>query len=480
MRSSSVSLSGTGRNERGEKMGVLKTVQLHTRSRHVFAPVETLASAKERLLAEAVDLGDVVSRPLLVRRNSTSAPLSPLLDAPKPIPLPVSPPEFDQDAEEVQVSFNPVEREAKFKRPTTQSVTPPPSENDYIATLLTCQDESSTSIVKDTIDRMLQDPSSQNVNHFNAGLRALHVTRRPGDPLTHIVRLYNAMLDKSVVPNVETYETLILALTARDYEVHHAILAIESKLKNDFPLFGRVETPVNVAIFKSRLNRLRLEDNFGSAMSLFEGVIAVKGTYSLYPGTFTQLIRSCAFHSNVSAAVHVFAQLERRRKPIDHPVYRNMIIAFSNVRMIKQAEEIFGEFLKPRFSVKSFPKSVDETYHLHSNRHEQIKVWNAMIEAYFRAEMPDKAVELLERMLASTAGDNFGPNDIPIITPSTFKVVLAGFFKSGDPSSALSWFERLLAQKESATSSYEGLGGAPTSEKKLANASGKECKLDCK
>ena len=460
MRSSSVSLSGTGRNERGEKMGVLKTVQLHTRSRHVFAPVETLASAKERLLAEAVDLGDVVSRPLLVRRNSTSAPLSPLLDAPTPVPLPVIPPVYDRDADEVTVSFNPVPK----SKPTTQSVTPPPT-NDYIATLLSCEGESSASIVKDTIEIMLQDPFVQDVDHFNAGLRALYVTRRIGDPLTHIIRLYNAMLDKSVVPNIQTYETLILALTNRDFEVHHAILSIESKLADKHPLFGRVETAINTSILESRLRRLKLEDNFGSAMSLFEGVLAAKGTNSMYLGAFTQLIRSCAFRANVSAAVHVFAQLERRRITIDHPVYRNMIVAFSNARMIKQAEEIFTEFLKPRFSVKSFPRSgsphVDRGYHLHSNRHEQIKVWNAMIEAYFRAEMPDKAVGLLGRMLASTATNDFGPNDIPIVTPSTFKVVIAGFLRGGDTPSALSWFERLLEQKDSATDHYQGLGGAP-------------------
>ena len=468
IRSSSVSLSGTGRNERGEKMGVLKTVQLHTRSRHVFAPVETLASAKERLLAEAVDLGDVVARPLLVRRNSTSAPLSPLLDESIPVPLPTPPPELDQAPEELpQVTFAPPVIEATSTPPTTEPVTPPPSptkpleneEDEYIATFSSCKDEESASIVKETIQRMLKDPSPPKLARFNAGLRALHHTRRPGEPLSNIIILYNAMLDASVVPDVETYETLILALTSRDFEVHYAISSLESKLNRKHLLFGRAESSIHIDVINKRLEKLKAEDNFGSAMSLFESVLAVKGINDFYPGAFAHLIRSCSFHSNVHAAIHVFAQLERRKKPIDYPVYRNMITTFSNAKMIKQAEQIFSEFLKPRKRKKSPP--FDAVYTPHNNRGEQIKVWNAMIEAYFSAGMPDKAIELLERMLASTAGNKFGPNDTPIVTPSTFKVVIVGFIKSGDISSALAWFERLLAQKESVARSYDGLGGAP-------------------
>lgn len=458
MRSSSVSLSGTGRNERGEKMGVLKTVQLHTRSRHVFAPVETLASAKERLLAEAVDLGDVVSRPLLVRRNSTSAPLSPLLDASVLEPLPTPPPELDQAFDE---PITPPENESTSTSSTTQLATPPPSpekssQEDYVATFLLCQTEDSATTVMNAIRRMLQDPTPPKLEHFNAGLRALNRTRRRGEPLTSTIRLYNAILDASVVPNVETYECLILALTSRDFEVHHAIMALESKLKDEYLFY--YESTEDIAVAKRRLERLKAEDNFGSAMSLFESVLAVKGVNCLYWGAFTALIRSCAYHCNVKAAIHVFAQMERRKtRAIDQPAYRYMIMVFSNAQMIQQAEQIFHEFLKNPNSEKYTPPA----NYLHNNRREQTKVWNTMIGSYFRAGMPDKAIELLERMLASTAGDEFGPQDIPIVTPSTFTAVVTGFIESGDIPSALAWFERLLAQKEAVTHSYEGLGGAP-------------------
>jgi len=468
MRSSSVSLSGTGRNERGEKMGVLKTVQLHARSRHVFAPVETLASAKERLLAEAVDLVVPVSRPLLVRRNSTSAPLSPLLNASTPpVPLPTPPPELDQTPEKPPTATftSPInEPTSTFTDPAAvQTVTPPPTPSnssitdEYVAKFSSCEKEESASIVADIVQKMLQEPTPPRLEQFNAGLRALLRTRRSGEPLTNIVRLYNDMLDASVVPNIETYETLILALTARDFEVHHAIMSLELRLKNR-PLLGRWES-TNSALAETRLEKLRTEDNFGSAMSLFESVLAINGIKSLSKGAFATLIRSCAFHCSVDAAIHVFAQMERKDKTIDYPVYRYMILTFSNARMVRHAEEIFNEFLKGRPIEKSY--SIYTANYLHSNRREQVKVWNTMIETYFRAGMPDKAIELLERMLASTAGDQYGPKDTPVATPSTFTAVITGFIQSGDISSALTWFDRLLAQKQAAANPFEGLGGAP-------------------
>ena len=464
MRSSSVSLSGTGRNERGEKMGVLKTVQLHARSQHVFAPVETLASAKERLLAEAVDL-DPVSRPLLVRRNSTSAPLSPLLDASaQPVPLPTPPPELAQTPEKQSLTPPVNEQTSTYTDPAAvQTLTPPPtpktsSPDEFITKFNSCDKEDSASIVADTLRKMLQQPTPPRLEQFNAGLRALLRTRRSGEPLTNIIHLYNDMLDASVLPNIETYETLIIALTARDFEVHHAIMSLELRLKNR-PLLGRWES-TNAASTEPRLAKLREEDNFGSAMSLFESVLAINGVNSLSKGVFATLIRSCAFHSNVDAAIHVFAQMERRERIIDYPIYRYMILTFSNARMVQHAEEIFKEFLKGRRPIEKSNSTFPASY-LHNSRREQVKVWNTMIEAYFRADMPDKAVGLLQRMLASTAGDQFGPKDTPVATPSTFTAVITGFIQSGDISSALTWFDRLLAQKQAAANPFEGLGGAP-------------------
>jgi pentatricopeptide repeat protein len=141
-----------------------------------------------------------------------------------------------------------------------------------------------------------------------------------------------------------------------------------------------------------------------------------------------------------------------------------MILTFGHAQMIQHAEEIFKDFLNPETSKKfvtSFLGRDRDQTHLHNNRREQVKVWNYMIQAYFLSRMPDKAIELLERMLASTSGDRFEPDAIPAVTPSTFKMVLVGFIDAGDISRALDWFERLLAQKQSVSGPFESLGGAP-------------------
>lgn len=74
-----------------------------------------------------------------------------------------------------------------------------------------------------------------------------------------------------------------------------------------------------------------------------------------------------------------------------------MISKFSNAKMIKLAEEIFNAVLESSPIEKCLVRFPAK--YLHNNRHNQFKVWNTMIERYFRAGLSDGAVELLERML---------------------------------------------------------------------------------
>ncbi|KAF8164793.1 hypothetical protein B0H34DRAFT_212843 [Crassisporium funariophilum] len=462
MRSSSVSLTGTGRNERGEKMGVLKTVQLHARSNHAFAPVETMASAKERLLSDSVAIEDSGSRPLLIRRNSTSAPLSPLLNASElPPPSPPTPPLELRNKRDRRASVTSAapSKDEKPPAPTQQTATPPPSPKDvakdfYVGKFdgFAHQDADQ---VHEYVQRLLTTVEKPSVEQFNAALRALNRSRQDGEALVNIIRLYNKMLDKSVVPNVVTYETLIYALTTRDMEVHQAIVSLEVRLKQR-PLVERFDT-TSAELDNQRITKLKEEDNFGSAMSLFESILAIGGREKLHADVFTHLLRSCAFHANVDAAIHVFAQLERNsHMHIDYSVYRYMIAAFSKSGRIEQAEEIFSEFLKgyKKGRIRLYPMKA-----LHVGRREQLKVWNTMMEAYFRAEMPDKAVGILERMLSSKAGNEYAPDDVPVVTSSTFTTVITGFLQAGDIQSALTWFDRLLVQPQAGANPYEGIGG---------------------
>ena len=460
IRSSSVSLTVAGRAERGETMGVLKTIQIHARARHAFAPAESLALAKQRLLADAFPRAesDQTHQPLLVRRNSTSTPLSPLTSpAGKTAPLPSVQPD---SAVKGEVSVTAKGEPAVPVDPASpQTVTPPPSPKDTRDYFLKRLDEIAESrdskAAIDFVRYMLNNKKEPTLEHFNAAFQTLYQCREVGEPLNAIIRLYNSMLDKSIVPNVRTYEALINALTTRDYEIHRAMLSLDQRLKQ-VPFMSREEVAA-LDSDKARIEKLKAEDNFPSAMSLFEGILATNGKDQLSMGTFIRLLRSCAYHSDVKSAIHVFAQLEvlehLKLKPV---AYQNMMLTFINAGRAEETEEIFRAYIA---ACKKGRLGQHRGTTAEIGRQQQIQVWNTMIEAYFRFNMADKAVALVQQMLSTTTTNSFAINEIPVPTSSTFATIIAGFIQNNDVESALSWFDRLLAQEKAPINPYQGLDG---------------------
>ena len=282
-------------------------------------------------------------------------------------------------------------------------------------------------------------------------LEALHDTRRSGEPLNLILETYNDMLKHSLLPNLKTYFVLVLALTDRDHEIHKIVHTLQMRSKRR-ELAGRIESVGHVTDGE-RVKQLRAENNFGSAMSLFEAIIAINGNDRLPPQIYAALLRSCSYHASVDSAIHVFAQLENRHDIKPTPlVYKYMISVYTNSGEIGGAKEIFEEFLRAsktggiQWSVPKDPLMPKRA---------QLQVWNQMIEAYFRCGLPDQAIGLVDRMLSSTVGANYGPMDIPPPASSTFTAVLSGFCQSGDVSTALAWFDRLLQQNQASRHPFE-------------------------
>lgn len=294
---------------------------------------------------------------------------------------------------------------------------------------------------------------------FNMALEALHETRRPGEPLNVLLDTYNDMIKLSVVPNTRTYLILILALTDRDHEIHRTIVSLEARSKRRL----RSE-PITSLPDQQRIEQLRSENNFGSAMSLFEAATAIAWNRTIIPLTvYANLLRSCAYHSNVDAAIHIFAHLERRSDlSPSASIFSQLISVYTNIGDLQGAKEVFNEYREAAGTNRiqwthgamgstagsdATPSLVARTSHL--------IVWNKMIEAHFRCGEYVGGLTLLEQMMDSKASDEFRPDDIPPPASSTFTQIIAGFCQAGDISSALSWFNRLLEQEATARHPHE-------------------------
>lgn len=446
-RTRSHSLSIEGRQERGETLGVLKTVQMHARSRHAFAPTATGDNAVAELpQISALD----TTRPVLVRRNSTSAPLDsdsvslvPPLVPPPPPPrtLPVTDPSAPQSTAEPVLDQQ-------------------DNASDFFLQLKEARNKKDAAQVLALVQQMRGHTELPHTAEFNMALEALHESRRAGEPLNLLLDTYNDMIERSVVPNTRTYLILILALTDRDNEVHKTIMSLESRAK-------RRLRPDSISSLpdKLRIEQLRSENNFASAMSLFEAAIALNWNKTIIPlYIYTHLLRSCAFHSNVDAAISVFAHLERRSDLLPSAsVFSHLISVYTNIGDLPGAQEVFNEYraavkgnrlMWTKASAMDSAAGSDATVSLLA-RTSHLIVWNKMIEAHFRCGDHVGALTLLEQMMDSKEPSNFPLADIPPPSSSTFTQIIAGFCQAGDTSSALSWFDRLLGQDATARHPHE-------------------------
>ncbi|KAG6890194.1 hypothetical protein C0992_002851 [Termitomyces sp. T32_za158] len=301
-----------------------------------------------------------------------------------------------------------------------------------------------------------QSVVNPSVREFNAALQALQATRRPGEPLDLLLETYNDMLRHSLLPNPDTYIALIDSLTARDQEVHSAITALERRI-NQRALGGFVSGSHEQADRK-RIDVLRHENNFNTAMSLFETLLSIGGNKKLGAYTYTSLLRSCAINSNIDAAIHVWAQFEQRDDYFPNPaMFLEMIRVYTNTGQLAGAEEIFAEYRSALHSGKihlSWSQGTANPNRLN------LLVWNQMIETYFRHDRADKAVALVDQMLQADMDNlqNHVVTDPPPVSSATMTTVITGFCQSGDIQTALVWFERLLAQGSFPKDPFEPVG----------------------
>ncbi|KAG5653275.1 hypothetical protein H0H81_001339 [Sphagnurus paluster] len=450
IRSHSLSVPNQERNE----LGVLKTVQLHARSRHVFAP-----TTSEPVPVES-------PRPVLVRRNSTSAPQPSSETFDPSIPAP-SPKSSRRNSVASQSPSRPATPPAPSPALAPESADPaapqstpnpqvPPKSEDLLR-LLKARDSKDPAQAAEAVRLFRQNTKSPTVREFNAALEALQLTRRPGEPLHMLIETYNDMLRHSLLPNAHTYLTLIDALTTRDIEVHRVIHALDARLKHR-KLTGRTEVATDDAD-KKRIELLRTENNFASAMSLFEAILSIGANRRCPPYVYSKLLRSCAIHANIDSAIHVFAHIEQRADDFRPTalMYMYMIQAYTNAGQLKGAEEVFAEYRKviqrSELHINWSKETVD------SNRG-NLLIWNQMIETYFRFNLPDRAVDLVDQMMRAEPDESAIIADPPPVSSSTFTTVLSGFCQTGDVPTALVWFDKLLQQTQSSEDPFETTGAA--------------------
>ena len=428
--------------ERARSLGVLKAVQQHARLHHAFA-----GTVRPQLVLEDNELASRPPTPRLIRRNSTASTIS-YAGVSDDVHLssrsvtPVDPTDPSQPQTVLEPELRPKSPPSRSRHstpgPTTSALNPLE--------------------VRAKILKLRQPGYDSTVGEWNDVLNKLVALRRHNEQPTEIVQAYNDMVTRSILPNARTYATLIDVLIVRDEEVSCLVEAASRRIEKRHSL-GLVDHEENF-VDQRRIEALRGEQNFPSALRLFAAASANRG-YVIPSYLYTALLGSCARHQNVEEAIRVFTHLERRGIPKPTAThYAHLLHVYTTVNDVEGARVVFDEFRNVCAQGKF---QWDET-NLGAARAAHIRVWNTMINSYLRAGNPVVALDLLGEMLDTASGTNFGPKDVPAPALSTYSTIVRGFCMMGDPTSAVSWFERLLDQGKSIKDEW-----TPTLEPPLPN-----------
>ncbi|KAG6334277.1 hypothetical protein ID866_4817 [Astraeus odoratus] len=288
---------------------------------------------------------------------------------------------------------------------------------------------------------------------------------------------------------------LITELTDRDHDVQKTLRSIEVLSTRRRLATQSSEEADASAIEEAESKRkeaLLAEDNFRKAMSIFDVACVTSAPadsdstpsrrraamVSRFPASvYHALLRSCAYHASVDAAIRVYSHLEARILSAPRPpspdasssrtpfypttsVFYYLLTTYVNANDLAGAKEVFAEF-------KSLCAS-GQVAHLEPSA--QVRIWNKMMEAYFRAGQPAGALRLLETMMDAEGAKGSGQGEnviVPSPASSTFTTIITGFCNPAphpvsngtapqpDIATALSWFNRLLLQPTAAPNPYE-------------------------
>ncbi|KAG9317019.1 hypothetical protein JVU11DRAFT_1201 [Chiua virens] len=254
--------------------------------------------------------------------------------------------------------------------------------------------------------------SEPNLLDFNHALRALvAVGSATGAPfLTH---LYNALLQRGLTPNLGTFVNMIVGLTDRDREVQKSLEVLSYRAKRRrLTAVGELDDVAGEEsqVDEKRTVTLLAEDNFTTALRIFDAAcVAVPPSDS-----------AAATETIVDAAIRVYAQLEARsRPPPTDLMFYYLLSTYVNAGDLTGAKEVFKEF-RDRGS-SGLVTEVDRQFPI------QLRIWNKMIQAHFKAGQPAGALRLLEEMMDGGTTEKGNLASIPSPASSTFTTIISGF-----------------------------------------------------
>lgn len=192
-------------------------------------------------------------------------------------------------------------------------------------------------------ETLLRDGLIPTVGAYNALLAAaieLHVDTHHAVPKA--LDVYSDMLRRRVMPDEETYKTLVQLLVTRALDTIKAKELLEQQRVR----FGGMEEPGKFMFQSSEVEReLLAEDHSLSiAVKLFDAATTRHAELVFPLGVYRALITACAEEGQVEDMIRVYAHMETHKVIPHAAIFPSMINAFGAMGDLKSAVECYNEY----------------------------------------------------------------------------------------------------------------------------------------
>lgn len=241
-------------------------------------------------------------------------------------------------------------------------------------------------------ETILKDGLTPTVGAYNALLvAAIRLHLDVSQAIPKALDVYSDMLRRRVIPDEDTYLTLVQLFVTRAQETIEAKEALEKERIR----YGGMEAPGKFMFHSSELERdILAEDNsLAIAVKLFNTATARHPELVFPLDMYRHIIISCAKEGHVEDMIRIYAHMEKQKLTPHAAIFPRMIDAFASSGDLKSAVECYNEYRALAVSddngVFSIVQRLDG------------QVYAAVIRAYLSCDKEDGAQRFLDRVRSS-------------------------------------------------------------------------------
>lgn len=277
---------------------------------------------------------------------------------------------------------------------------------------------------------LLRDGLTPTVEAYNALLvAAIRLHPDAAQAIPKALDVYSDMLRRRVIPDEDTYETLVQLLVTRA----HDIIKAKEVLEQERVRFGGMEEPGKFMLQSSELERdLLAEDtSLSIAIKLFN-TATTRHSRLVFPlDLYRHLVIACAKEGKVEDMIRIYGHMETHKVTPHAAIFAPMITAFASTGDLRSAVECYNEYRGLAVSDDNGVFSIVQR--------QDGQVYAALIRAYLSCGKEEGAMQFLDKIRSSFDEVTEGRQDrwSAVETVIVEEALVQHLINSGDYSKAL-------------------------------------------